>query len=114
MYNVIFEGIANRFFTNDGPTFRSNHGGRSCKVIAEGGVALLDDLKRKAVGIVRVLTDDTEINLAHLLSNVGNRVKVLVQCPTRHDLNDQQIGRRIKTQVLEIPKSRIRSMSLVG
>lgn len=84
---------------------------RSYKVLAEGGLPMQDDVKEKSRGIVRVKTDDTEISLCHLLTISDRTIRVGVTCPTRADLETQETGRKVRTQILEIQRHRIRSMT---
>lgn len=83
---------------------------RSYRVLAEGGLPMWDDLKAKSLGIIQVLTDDLEITLCHLLGSNRDSIRVGTYAPTRYDLNTRETGRRYKSQVIEIRKSRITSL----
>lgn len=83
---------------------------RSYQVIAEGGLDMWDDCKSRSRGIVKVVTDDTQIDLAHLLDNTRTAVKVAVHVPTRNNIETQETGRRYRTQILSIAKHRVRQL----
>jgi hypothetical protein len=87
---------------------------RSTRVIAEGGLPMFDDIKARSQGIVRVITDDTEITLGHLLGQNRHEIKVGIYTPTRTDLTTRETGRRYRSQIIAVTKSRIESMAVLG
>jgi len=69
------------------------------KVGGDGGVRLMEKIKEKSQGIVSVVTDDTDISLAHLLQKYGNGDVKIGYCFD---------GRRNRWRVVKIRAKRIR------
>lgn len=82
---------------------------RSCTVTGEGGPALGEVLKRNAKAIVRVRTDDAEIDIGYLVAGDDQQIRVATVVQKR--MFDRFIfGNRQCWQVLSIPRNRIKSV----
>lgn len=71
-----------------------------------------EDAKARSQRIVAVKTDDTEINVGHLIGDTRDTFKIAVFVPTRRpDLSTQETGRAYRCQILAVQKHRVLSMT---
>lgn len=79
---------------------------RSCVVRFEGGVEFAEMMKPRAKAIVRVETDDAQIDLGYLLDREPHQIRVMHCLGYVRDHYD--FAKRQKWQVVTIPHDRVR------
>lgn len=82
---------------------------RSTFKLAEGGASFGQSLKKQAIRIVRILTDDAEISLGLLLRD-DEALQIRVAHCTGYVKDEFQMGNRQKWVIEAVSRSRIKEM----